>query len=28
LRLAARYSVVAVFAFATNQYVATGDLAI
>lgn len=28
LRLAARYSVVAVFAFASNQYVATGDLAI
>lgn len=28
LRLAARYSVVAVFAFTTNQYVATGDLAI
>lgn len=28
LRLAAQYSVAAVFAFATNQYVATGDLAI
>lgn len=28
LRLASRYSVVAVFAFASNQYVATGDLSI
>ena len=28
LRLASRYSVVAVFAFASNQYVATGDLSV